>query len=556
MKTKLLFTLTCTILSCLTIMSYAQVGNTKPGKIVSKNFNLPQFHRPWFTTGNSGTDTSVNFIGTKDAQPLVFKVNNQRAGYLEYNDFSQTTAFGYQTLISNVPSDSDGNTGGIGNSAFGYLALTSNRSGELNTALGQLTLTNNTTGDINTAVGAYSLSDNTEGGFNTAIGSFALGHNTTGGFNTAVGDYTLNSNTTGIANIATGTPFTLVSNTEGSGNIGTGALALTSNTTGNANVAYGSYSLATNVTGNNNTAVGDNADVTADNFHNATAIGHKALVDASNKVRIGNNYVKSIGGQVGWTSFSDERIKNNIKENVPGLEFINALRPVTYHVSIAKENALLGVRNIGVKDITMPQLNGIKLPGGKEMKMPVIKDIANQQLKDISDEDNEIEKIQFTGFVAQDVEKAAKNIGYDFSGIDKSGKIMGLRYSDFVVPLVKAVQELSKQNEDLQKQINELKAMMNVQQAAINLSSATLDQNIPNPFSSTTTINYNLPQKFAHAQIIITDKNGKALKQVNISGSGKGSVNVDAATLSAGAYNYALYADGKLIGSKQMVLTK
>jgi hypothetical protein len=246
---------------------------------------------------------------------------------------------------------------------------------------------------------------------------------------------------------------------------------------------------------------------------------------------------------------------------VPGLEFIKALRPVTYHLNISKENLLLGVKNIDTKNFSLPELKGMK--NGKVFKMPTMKNISDYT-KNIKTADNhEIEKVQFTGFVAQDVEKAAKDIGYDFSGIDKSGKIMGLRYSDFVVPLVKAVQQLSQQNEDLQKQINELKVMMNVQQLTASnnlqtekLSSASLEQNTPNPFKNATTINYNLPQKFAHAQIIITDKNGKSLKQINISGSGKGTVNVDAATLSAGAYNYSLYADGKLISSKQMVLTK
>jgi hypothetical protein len=30
----------------------------------------------WLLTGNAGTDTTTNFIGTTDKQPLVFKVNN------------------------------------------------------------------------------------------------------------------------------------------------------------------------------------------------------------------------------------------------------------------------------------------------------------------------------------------------------------------------------------------------------------------------------------------------------------------------------------------------
>src|SRR5438105_11889981 len=64
------------------------------------------------------------------------------------------------------------------------------------------------------------------------------------------------------------------------------------------------------------------------------AIGYNAQVDASNKIRIGNTDVTSIGGQVGWTMFSDGRYKKNIKENVPGLEFINQLRPITYTVDL------------------------------------------------------------------------------------------------------------------------------------------------------------------------------------------------------------------------------
>src|SRR5688572_29257226 len=34
----------------------------------------------WLTTGNAGTDPAVNFLGTLDAQPLRFRVNNIVAG--------------------------------------------------------------------------------------------------------------------------------------------------------------------------------------------------------------------------------------------------------------------------------------------------------------------------------------------------------------------------------------------------------------------------------------------------------------------------------------------
>lgn len=83
-----------------------------------------------------------------------------------------------------------------------------------------------------------------------------------------------------------------------------------------------------------------------------------------------------------------------------------------------------------------------------------------------------------------------------------------------------------------------------------------LQQNIPNPFTNTTIIGYSIPSKFSNAQIVITDKNGKNLKQINISGTGKGSVNIDASILASGAYQYSLIVDGRLIDTKQMVLAK
>src|SRR6185369_12160727 len=70
-------------------------------------------------------------------------------------------------------------------------------------------------------------------------------------------------------------------------------------------------------------------------------------------------------------------------------------------------------------------------------------------------------QIRRTGFIAQEVEKAANAAAYNFSGIIKpktEKEHYSLSYESFVVPLVKAVQEqqqmieeLKKQNADLQK---------------------------------------------------------------------------------------------------------
>ena len=57
------------------------------------------------------------------------------------------------------------------------------------------------------------------------------------------------------------------------------------------------------------------------------------------------------------------------------------------------------------------------------------------------------ENIRYTGFIAQEVEQAAQSVNFDFSGVDvpsdNPADYYGLRYAEFVVPLVKAKQELA-----------------------------------------------------------------------------------------------------------------
>jgi hypothetical protein len=65
------------------------------------------------------------------------------------------------------------------------------------------------------------------------------------------------------------------------------------------------------------------------------------------------------------------------------------------------------------------------------------------------------EQIFYTGFIAQDVEKAANALHFNFSGVDAAkneNDLYGLRYAEFVVPLVKAVQEQQQQIEILKQQ--------------------------------------------------------------------------------------------------------
>jgi hypothetical protein len=119
----------------------------------------------WSILGNAGTNSAVNFLGTTDNTPLVFKVNNQYAGKLS----STSTAFGYNALNSVTPLQGTGNTA-IGVSS---MALTTS-TGMYNTALGGNTLANNTTGSKNIAIGYNTGNTITTGSNNITIGSASL----------------------------------------------------------------------------------------------------------------------------------------------------------------------------------------------------------------------------------------------------------------------------------------------------------------------------------------------------------------------------------------------
>jgi trimeric autotransporter adhesin len=239
----------------------------------------------WSTTGNSGTTSGTNFIGTTDDIPFTVKVNNVVAGYVASTSnptgsYSNNTIWGYQGLLAN--------TTGRGNVAIGTQALMANTTANYNTAVGYLALT------ASNSVG------------NTAIGHRSLNALTTGAYNVGVGFGALNLVTSGLNNVA----------------VGTGALGA---------VTWGS----------GNTGIGAGATVSDGTFDNTTAIGNGAVVNASNKIRLGNSAVTVIEGQVAYTTPSDGRYKYNVKEDVKGLDFIMQLRPVTYQFDVQRFDATM-----------------------------------------------------------------------------------------------------------------------------------------------------------------------------------------------------------------------
>ncbi len=376
---------------------------------------------------------------------------------------------------------------------------------------------------------------------NNVFVGYKSGANTTGNNNTFLGDYSGFRNTEGNNNSFTGYQSGY-SNITGNYNTANGVNALYTNSTGNNNVAIGSGALHNNLIGSNNTAIGYNARTFQNNLVNTTTIGNGALALGSNQVRIGNSSISSIGGYAPWSHLSDGRFKKNIKEDIPGMEFIKKLRPVSYQIDQSKLQAFLREENS-----TTP---------------------TNKKA---------------IGFIAQEVEQIVKENNYVFTGIEQpqhENDHYRIRYSEFVVPLVKAIQEQQELVETHQQKIDTIQQEItaftnkNIQTTksitslpeAVGLEDTlnknalpegfVLEQNIPNPFNETTTIMAELPATINEAKIVIYNLQGIALQSYPLIGRGRTAIEIKGGSLPSGMYLYALLADGQLIATKKMILTK
>ena len=211
------------------------------------------------------------------------------------------------------------------------------------------------------------------------------------------------------------------------------------NSTGTHNTYVGCQSGPGNTTGDYNTFVGDLAGDLSTTGNDNIAIGYNSgNGNMTRQITIGTNitavsdFTTTLGtdsdGRVynvyntnaTWTRTSDERWKKDINTNTDcGLDFIKDLRTVTYKWKAPSER---------------PQ----ELCGyNAEVTEPTHKE-------------------KMYGFIAQEVKAVldAKNIT-DFNGwnIDENDGSQGISYEMFVIPLVKAVQELSAENAELKSLI-------------------------------------------------------------------------------------------------------
>jgi hypothetical protein len=208
----------------------------------------------WNLSGNTGTISGVDFIGTTDAQDLAIKTNNTlffrftQRGQL---DFLNT---GESVFIGENAGEVNDNSITTRSTFIGTNSGASNTSGADNSFFGANSGQSNTTGEKNSFFGSQSGVANIDGSKNSFFGERTGVLNTSGSDNSFFGQTSGSANTTGLSNTFLGSASGLNSS-EGDENVFVGSTAGSNNAAGNSNTYLGATSGVLN-TGNNNVFIG------------------------------------------------------------------------------------------------------------------------------------------------------------------------------------------------------------------------------------------------------------------------------------------------------------
>ena len=373
----------------------------------------------------------TNALGTvDDGETFNIAIGYDAMGNANLSNIDSNIAIGGYAL------DAIGANAQAGTIGIGHQALSALTSGDGNVAVGYQAAAAITTGDRNVALGFEALKSMTLGDDNICIGYQAGGGVTTGGGfdqNIFIGSYSGDTITSQdcVGNVGIGhATLTAMNNAAADDNIAIGRGTGGGITEGYNNTLIGKTAGPSITTGNSNVIIGALADVQNAASVKRIVIGSlasSASEDTTLYIGDNTNFLQyAYTGSGGVTISSDVRIKKNIRDTDLGLDFVNKLRPVKYNMRYPKDWG-----------------DGL----------------AGENPEDYGED---YDKAEWDGFVAQEVKAAMDSSGVSFTGweVEKNDDFENprqrLAYSHFVIPLVKAVQELSAQNEVLAAKVEAL----------------------------------------------------------------------------------------------------
>lgn len=157
------------------------------------------------------------------------------------------------------------------------------------------------------------------------------------------------------------------------------------------------------------------------------------------------------------------------------------------------------------------------------------------------------------GLIAQELQELFPNLIYE--GVMGDG-YLSVAYVELVPVLIRAIQELNTKLDETRKAAGVSEDVTPVEAVALRGMKTELFQNTPNPFTENTVIPCTIAEGVATAMLYIYDLNGKQIDQYPIEDRGKTCVTIAGRSLEAGMYLYSLIADGNVVDTKRMILTK
>lgn len=169
------------------------------------------------------------------------------------------------------------------------------------------------------------------------------------------------------------------------------------------------------------------------------------------------------------------------------------------------------------------------------------------------EEDSPIIKNKHYGLIAQELQEI-----YPTLVTENQDGYLAINYTEIIPLLIRSIQELNakvEQYENGNAPVQKAQAR-NTDVSSIDAVVTTLYQNTPNPFTESTLIQCDVAEAVVDADLYIYDMNGKQIDTYPITERGATSVTIEGHSLEAGMYLYALIADGQVIDTKRMILTK
>jgi hypothetical protein len=211
--------------------------------------------------------------------------------------------------------------------------------------------------------------------------------------------------------------------------------------------------------------------------------------------------------------------------------------------------------------------------GQERLQNPSEEFLGGRSIQDLSRKElHQLDSINSSIIPVKNDPLSSVNYGLDASQLkvafpklvqqDEEGNY-SINYVEMIPLLVKGLNEMSAKIEILEHKLAEKTHSRNVKSETTCIADVPnerdmvrMDQNKPNPFSESTVIGLNIPEKTQKANIFIYDLSGKQIQNVMVTERGETNITVYAKDLNAGMYIYSLVADGRVVVTRRMMVDK